>query len=662
MKAFRGVLRTAALGFALAIGPSPARAQRSLDLAELNLESLMDVEVTSVSRREELLRNTAAAAYVITAEDIRRSSARDVAELLRMAPGVNVARIDSHSWAVSVRGFNQEFANKLLVLIDGRSVYDPTFSGVFWHLQNLALEDIERIEVVRGPGASMWGANAVNGVISITTRPAAETSGGLFSAGAGSDSPGEGVFRFGGSSGSTLHYRLSARQTTRLASPPGSSPGGPDSWNVTSASYRVDWQAGANNTVTVSGEAYRSALGNQGVRLVAIWPPTYEGVGIESDRGAHALFRWDRVSAASDLTVRAYYDFRDERGSGGKTIGTFDVELQQSLDLPRYRVVWGLGHRDIRDDFSSSLSFSVSPSAQAWRLTSAFAQVEIALAPETLYLTAGSKVEHSSFSGGNVQPTLRLMWHPTFRHSLWAAASRAVRTPNRIERGMVLNVSSFPAGLQPGVVSVRGRPDTRSEVLTAYEAGYRYQANRRVWVDVASFFNEYDDLMTVGPGAPFTETSPPPQHTVYPQYLFNAADARAYGLESVLGYEVTPFWHAELGYSHLRINVRRAPGADPSVEDSEGESPRHQLHAASILNLPSAFELSAHGWVVGGLPTFGLSGYTRFDVNLAWRGPESLELGVSGYNLTGTHREFGDDMSSANTVGPGVFGKLAWTF
>ena len=632
------------------------------DLAALSLETLMDIEVTSVSRREELLQNTAAAAYVLTAEDIRRSGARDIAEVLRMSPGVNVARIDGNTWAISIRGFNQEYANKLLVLVDGRSVYDPTFSGVFWHLQNLALEDIERIEVIRGPGASMWGANAVNGVISVTTKRAGDTRGGLFVAGAGSDSPGEGVFRYGGAIGATAEYRIYGRQTTRLASSTESGDNGQDSWNVTTGGYRVDWQRSAVDSFTISGDAYRSVLGNQGARLVAISPPAYEGVAMESDRGGHALFRWDHAFAGSDLILQAYYDYRDEGGSGGKTLGTFDFDLQHAVAFgERHRVVWGIGHREIRDKFDSSLSFSLDPPGERTRLSSVFLQDEIAIIPEKLYLTLGSRFERSSFAGANVQPTVRVVWRPTFRQSVWASASRAVRTPSRVERGMVLNVSAFPAGPQPGVVSIRGQEDTRSEVLTAYEAGYRYQADRRIWLDVAAFYNEYDYLTTVGPGTPFSEASPSPPHTVFPQFFGNDADGETYGLEAVVGYEISPFWHVEGSYSHLRIQLHRTPGADPSVEEVEGESPRHQAHLASLVNLPSSFELSAHAYIAGRLPAFGVPGYTRIDLNLAWKRFENVELGVSGYNLTGSHREFGDAASSVH-VGPGVFGKISWAF
>jgi iron complex outermembrane receptor protein len=351
--------------------------QAGPDLTKASLEDLLSMEVTSVSRHQEDIMKTPAAVYVITHEDIRRSGVTDVAELLRMVPGIQVAQIESSIWAVGARGFNAEYSTKLLILVDGRTVYDPTFSGVYWRLQNFVLEDIERIEVIRGPGATMWGANAVNGVISITTKRAADTHGGLLVADAGTGRPADGSLRFGGSLGANASYRVFSRQTTRssLLSPSGASGG--DSWNLTDGGFRVDWNPAKADSVTVESSAYRGVIGRNQPVLVSLSPLSFEGSGL-GNTGGNVLTRWSHsFKNSSNLTFQAYYDNSRIKGFSAEDIQTLDFDFQYSFKIgSRNDVVLGLGRREYSETFHNSLSIGMTPSNQNIDITSGFVQEE----------------------------------------------------------------------------------------------------------------------------------------------------------------------------------------------------------------------------------------------------------------------------------------------
>jgi iron complex outermembrane receptor protein len=384
---------------------------------------------------------------------------------------------------------------------------------------------------------------------------------------------------------------------------------------------------------------------------------------MESDTGGHALLRWNRALAgASDLSLQLFYDRRSEGGSGAKNLDTMDFEMQHRFGAGRrHAIVWGFGHREIRDAFARSLSFSIDPVHERTHLTNAFVQDEITLVDGALYLTVGSKFERSSFSGYNVQPSTRIVWRPTVRQSVWASASRAIRTPNRVERGMRLNVAAFPAGQLPGMTSIRGHEDSRSEELNAYEAGYRYQANRRIWFDLATFYNDYAYLSQVTAASPFLETEPGPPHLVFPLFFRNGAGGANYGVELTASYDVNLSWSLEGSYSFLGSNFA-ATEAGVSTDEINGISPRNQAHVASTFDLPGAFDVAAHAYFVDRVAAHKVPSYTRVDLNLSWTGMESMEWSVIGQNLLGTHREFGDIVSSSNPVGPSVFGKVSWRF
>jgi iron complex outermembrane recepter protein len=631
--------------------------EQETDLADLSLESLLNMRVTSVSRRQEEMRKTAAAVFVITQEDIRRSGATDIADLLRMVPGVDVAQLTSNTWAVSVRGFNGLYATKLLVQVDGRTVYDPTFSGVFWDRQNLVLEDIDRIEVIRGPGATMWGANAVNGVISITTKRAGQTQGGLLVATGGSRRPGEGAFRFGGELGQNAFYRASARQTTRTNSPSSSGENGGDSWNMTDATFRVDWDPSGTNSFVFDGGGYRGVTSN---------PLASFGLGGQGGKnGGHALARWTHsLSSSSDLRLQFYYNNSQINGAGGNNVDLLDFDAQHNFHIGnRNNVMWGVGHRRIHDDVDNTLTFKVLPAHKTTTLSNAFVQDEITVIDRTLYVTVGSKFERSSFTGYDIQPSAHLLWLPDSRQSVWASASRAVRTANRIERGLHIDLRTVPMGPVNGIVTLSGRDDTRSEELMAYEAGYRYQAMKKVWFDLATFYNVYDHLSTTEQGAPFFVVEPGPPHFVVPTLFGNGMKGKTYGAEVTGNLKVNDSLTFRGSYSLLHMSLQYyRPDFASTSETAEGQSPRNQVYGGVVLTLPKSFELSGHSYFVGQLPTFQVPSYTRVDANVTWKGLEHLELSVAGQNLLGSHMEFGTGQGALNPVNRNIYGKVTWRF
>jgi iron complex outermembrane receptor protein len=640
----------------------PAFAQSTPgELADLTIENLLEMQITSVSREEQQFLSTPAAVFVITQQDIRRSGVTDVAELLRMVPGMNVARVNSGTWAISARGFNAQYATKLLVIIDGRSVYDPGFSGVLWQMQNLVLEDIERVEVIRGPGATMWGANAMNGLISITTKRATKTQGAFVTVDGGTGRPGEASARFGGGIGDALSYRAFARQTTRAALSTSTGEPGGDAWNMTNLGVRVDWEPSSRDTLTFQGEGYRIAASNREPILTGLAPVAF-GDAAFGDHGGHVLGRWTRsLAPRSELGLQVYYDSRRRTKFGANAVDTLDVVLTQSTPLGRrHHFTWGVGYRVVRDHYESSVALRLTPSREGARIGSAFVQSEITLVEDALFVTIGSMFQESSFSGGNVQPAVRAVWQPTERQSLWASTARAVRTPNRAERGIRLYPRSFPAGPMVGLVEVRGQQDMTSEKLSAIEAGYRYQPTSGLWFDVSTFRNRYRDLSLTEPGEIFFEPAPQP-HMVLPTYFTNHGAGSTYGAELTAHYQVKDTVTFKGSFSALRMRLG-IDGTSAIAKEKEGESPQHQGYFGSTVKLPRDVDISGHIYMVGALAQFGVPAYTRLDLNTSWRATDHLRLKVVGQNLLGPHLEFGDAPSPSNQIGRGVHAEISLGF
>jgi iron complex outermembrane receptor protein len=660
-------LLTAAPASALA---QPADAGGSADaqkLLDLPIEQLMNLEVTSVGKKPERLGDTAAAVYVITQEDIRRSGLTSIPELLRMVPGLDVAQTDARHWAVSVRGFNSVYASKLLVLVDGRSVYTPVFSGVLWDQQDLPLEDIDRIEVIRGPGATIWGANAVNGVINIITKPAADTQGPSASFGVGTDTTAEGTLQQGGKLGPDASYRIYLRGLERRSfdTPDGGSAG--DRWREGRLGARLDWSPSAADDLSLQGESFGERTDGILLPPSLVGPPVPTSV-VQKDWGGHVLGAWNhRFSANSELTVQGYFDrmhWEDYTDAIG--VDTYDLEVRHHLQPgARHDIVWGAGFRDVRYDARPNPYVTVVPYQGSEQIFNVFAQDEFALA-SSVHLIGGIKFEHNSFTGWESEPSLRVVWTPAANQTLWAAVSRAIRMPSIGDEAVVFNRIGFPATTvsPPILVRVLGDPGLqRSEELVAWEAGYRAAVGRSVELDLATFYNRYSSLASIGSGAPFFEPAPPPPHLVAPQVYGNQLKAQSYGLEAQVNWQATRRWRLSASYSLLQARVSAAaPGVDLASQGLvQGFGPHYQLQLRSYLDLPGRVELDSAIYRVGRIAGTGTPAYTRLDIRLGWRVNDRLSASLSGRNLLqARHAEFSAlDLSAPVQVPRSVYATIA---
>lgn len=665
--AIRNLLFCAALLFSL---ESDARAQqRPVDLTTVSIEDLMQLQVTSASKKQERFFDTAAAIYVITQEDIRRSGATSIPELLRTVPGLDVAHIDASKWAISSRGFNDRFANKMLVLIDGRTVYSPLFSGVNWDVQDTLLEDIERIEVIRGPGATLWGANAVNGVINIITKAAKDTQGGLVTAGAGNQERGFGAVRYGGQAGHNGYYRFFAKYFNRdeFANPSGQDAA--DTWNILRGGFRTDWTLSGRDTLTVQGDFYNGSAGETVPEVLSLSPPITAAVNDRNHlAGGNLLSRWNRVlSPRSGISLQFYYDGTDRRDSRvGEVRHTVDFDFNHHLALgKRHDVVWGLGYRYTADSTVGSLSISFNPSRRRDNLFSSFVQDEIVLLPDRLRLTLGAKLEHNGYTGFEFQPNVRLLWTPHARHAIWAAFSHADRVPSRADTALRVNLAAFPGtGGVTTLISLLGNPQLEEEDVWASEVGYRAELSKRLSLDLAAFYNSYKNLRASEPGTPFFETSPAPPHLVLPQIFQSALRGETHGVEIAPSWHATNRWKLAGGYAWLRGNLHWiVPGAVMSSPPPDLNSPHHQWSLRSYVNLPRNFEFDTSLFYVGSLSGPGVPRYVRLDTRLGWRPAESLEISLVGQNLLDArHAEFGSAGEGVNAtqVRRSVYAKFAW--
>jgi iron complex outermembrane recepter protein len=619
----------------LIAGRSPAEPAQAIQspssLKKMSLDELFDVEVTSVSQKPESLSQTAAAIHVVTQEDIRRMGILSIPEALRNIPGVEVARVSSRDYAITARGFNGTVANKLLVLIDGRSVYTPLYSGVFWDAQDTFIEDIEQIEVIRGPGATVWGANAVNGVINVITKDAAHTQGLTIAGGGGNAERGFGGVRYGGTLGSHAFFRVYGKHFDRAASlrPNGQEAG--DEFRKSQGGLRIDWTPSTIDGFTLQGDAYSGS---------ASQPNTDEA----ELSGGNVLAQWTRrFSAESDLQLRTYYDRTDRNIPPifGEMLDTYDVTLRHRFAAAnRHDVVWGLEYRRAHDDVQNSPSLAFLPSHLTRDLWTFFVQDELALVQNQLHLIAGSKFEHNDYTGFEYQPSGRVAWTPG-AHTVWAAASRAVRTPSRIDRDL------FAPAAPPYLLV--GSPDFESEVLRAFELGYKVHAAKDLTASVATFYNLYDKLRSLEVGPPL--------------FLANGLKGQTYGLEVEATYQPSDKWRLNPGYTFLRLDLDTTPGStDMTQSRQEGDSPRHQFFVRSSLTLPREVTLDVDVRHVGELSNQKVPAYTTADARLAWQSTSALELAIVGQNLLDPHHpEFGMP-STRREVERSFWGKVTCRF
>jgi iron complex outermembrane receptor protein len=653
-RALRRSATSTLLGFVL-LGAVTAEA--ATDMTQFSLEELLSMEITSVAKKLQRLSAAAAAIHVITSEDIRRSGMTSIPELLRMVPGLHVARIDASKWAISSRGFNNRWSNKLLVLMDGRSLYTPLYSGVYWDVQDTPLEDIDRIEVIRGPGGTLWGANAVNGVINIITRHSRDTQGGFVTARAGSHENGA-TLRYGAALGEDGWFRgyVKAKDIDNFDDADLFT--AHDEWDMQQAGFRADWEPTFRDAITLQGDIY---TGDDDQTIGILEAP---GLAYRQDtadlNGGNLLLRLHRtIEHDSEWELQAYFD-RTERDDLAlkQRIDTFDLNFHHRFPLTEHHeITWGLGYRRIEDSIDNSFTVSFDPESFDQDLYSAFIQDEIRLRDD-LYLTLGSKFEHNDFTGFELQPSARLLWQMAEEHTFWGAISRAVRTPSRSDRDIQLSVE----GPVP-TISIFGSTNTESERLTAFEVGYRGRPQRDLSMDVTLFYNIYDNLIS-------SEVNVPLPLTIDTTFD-NKMEGESYGLELAANWQVTPDWRLHAGYSWQKINVWLDSNSTDitTVFEREESNPEQQFQLRSLWNISDNLELDAALFFVDSIEVPGPYGsvyvpdYTRLDLRLGWRPHKDIELSLGGQNLLDNrHYEFATRDVISNQVPRTFYGQVNLKF
>jgi iron complex outermembrane receptor protein len=658
----------AALAGLTTVGYQAAAQDRGF--ADMSLEQLMSEPVTSVSKKTTKLGDSATAITVITQEELHRLGITSIPDALRLVPGMDVAQINSHEWAVSSRGFNSQFANKLLVLVDGRCVYDSGFGGVVWGVQDLMMEDIERIEVIRGPGGTLWGANAVDGVINIITKSAAETQGLLVSATGGTQDERSAATRYGGEFGADLSYRTYVKYSDQGGFVTPSGTNAPDSARRAQGGMRMDWSSADNDHLTLQGDYYGDDL-TENVVLASLIPPYSEDLNlVDHDSGGNALGRWTHETVSgSSITVQSYFDYvHQEQAGASETEQTFDFDAQQRFALGgRNDVLWGAGYRRVTGQFGDSAFAAWNPDHYVDQLYSAFLQDDISIVPDRFRVTLGSKLEHNNYTGFEVQPSARLLWRATDNESVWAAVSRAVRTPSPTDLSTQTNLAVLPpASPMPEVlISSSGNPHLEAEELLAYELGYRAAVTHNLSLDVTTFFNRYERV--IQPSLLTTRFGfVPPYGPGYLQFntqFENSASGETYGVEVAARCNITDRWRVSAGYSWLGTRLEQT---SPYLSGS----PQQQAQLTSALSLPHCLEFNGAAFYVAGItPPYGLGSteipsYIRMDLGLVWRPTKSLELGLWARNLLDDrHAEFTSYKTSLITEIPrSVLARLIWTW
>lgn len=636
---------------------------------KMSLSELMDQDVTSVSKEPEPLGQAPAAIQVITNDAIRRSGASSLPEALRLADNLEVAQENAYSWHISARGFNTDLANKLLVLIDGRAVYSPLDAGVFWDLQNVMLADLDRIEVISGPGGTLWGANAVNGVINVISKSAQDTQGWYVEGGGGSQLRDFGAIRYGGTLAPDVYFRVYGTYFDRNNEVLPNGAPATDNWSQGKGGFRIDAGGKSDDKFTLQGDYYNGAEQSTAVP------------GVKVQYGDNVLGRWTHTfSADSDMSLQLYYDrthfSQPEAGTsffgipflpGGyfaDTLDTYDINFQHHFAVgDRNQVTWGAGYRFTHDQNNNAPTLVFSPSPLNQNLLSSFVQDQIELQKD-LILTVGTKIEHNDYTGFEVQPSGRLQWNVTPKQMLWAAVSRAVRTPSRIDHDL-----SSPTGLPggppfflPGSVE-NGSSAFTSETLIAYELGYRAQLGDKISASVSTYYNDYDKIRS-------TTTAPAPAFAGLPITFQNNLQGETYGVELSGDYQMLDWWRWHAGYDFIQEHIHVRPGETDFTHGlNETADPQHQFSIRSSMDLPQNIEFDTGlRWVdtldTDNGPTAGkVPSYFELDARLAWHPTKDVEISVVGQNLVhDQHPEYGFPSPTNVEIGRSVYGKIAWHF
>jgi iron complex outermembrane receptor protein len=604
---------------------------------------------------------------VLTQDDIRHSGATSIPELLRLVPGVNVAREQSDQWAVAVRGFNSQFSKGLLVLIDGRSVYTPLFEGVYWDVQDLMLDDIDRIEVIRGPGGTVWGANAVNGVINIITKKASDTQGGLVNLDTGGPVDRfTGQVRWGGSPRPNLQFRLFAKGFNRG---PERNPGGDpyDSWHQERGGFRLDWQPTAKDSFSAQFMIYGGVSGNQ-VAIGQYTPPAQLSVdGGQLVSGGDIVMRWDRqLTGGSSFYVQGYFDRTDRATSQfTETRNTFDFDFIYNLaTVKRNNVIVGGGLRESPSNITQTVpTVDFLPHQINNYVYSLFAQDAIQIVPNKLTFTAGTKLENNNYSGWGWQPTARLLWTPKQHITLWGAVSRALRTPGRVDRDV--SVIGYVPGFNPPLFAqIAGNPKFKPEVLIGWEYGYRQLLARQFYIDIAAFHNQHDDVESYRALTISTPTVPYP-HLLLTEEFDNGLRGVSNGVEIAPDWKPARWIDLRGSYSYLNIKLHSKPGFSQAsyAADYEGSSPEHQASVQAILSFPHNLEFIPDYRFVSSLSALNIPRYNTADFNMIYHLKEHIALSATGRNLLQPHhQEFTGNNANAVGIRRNFFGSVNWTW
>lgn len=654
------------LCLAAALAAQPPQGEQMVALKGLSLKQLGQIQVTTASKEPEEVWNTPAAVYVLTAAEIRRSGSTSVPDALRLVPGVEVARINASQWAIGVRGFNGQFSQNVLVLIDGRSVYTPVFGGVFWDVQNVPLDSIERIEVVRGPGATVWGANAANGVINIITKNAHATQGAYASIGGGNLDQGLATLRFGGSTGSKFAYRAYATGLSR-APEHHTDNNNFDRFRMAQGGFRMDWgEPGSRDTVSLEGDTYTGDVGI--LKFVGFLSPPHT-VNFRGDwdvQGGNVNLHWHHYLAdGSDFQVRAYYARTRRVGVNlGLTRDTYDADFiyHRGIDAwgARNEVTVGGGVRISPGTFTQLWpTINLTPHHQDDNLYSAFLQDQVTLVPHRVQLTVGSKFEHNIYTGWETEPTARLLYTPTPTQSLWAAVTRAVSIPSRLSEEFDLTV----AEPNPTVyLSVLGNPNLASQNMLGYEIGYRRRVGPHVYLDVASFYNRYNQV----PGFNVTTARglvPLPHIQINEQYVNNIAGSSKGG-EIAPDWQPVPWLRLRASYSYAILNLHLLPGFTnaSSLQQDEGSTPRNEASAMAMIQFPHGFALDPTYRYVGALPAYSIPAYNTVDLRFACHITPKITFSLVGQNLLQPyHYEFASgDQTPTIGIRRTAFAQITW--
>ena len=589
---------------------APASAQTVAELQQLSIDELANIPITSVSKKAQPLSDAAAAVYVITHDDIIRSGATSIPEMLRLAPNLQVAQMSANSYAITARGFNGNAADKLLVLIDGRSVYTPLYGGVQWDLQDVLPENVERIEVISGPGATLWGANAVNGVINIITRKASDTQGGVLDLSAGNREY-RGSLQYGGALDSDLSYRAYLGGFSIRGDKTSAGANAEDGWSKAQGGFRLDWTP-ASDTLTLQGDLYDGS----------------EDVAANIDQGisgGNFQTTWQhQLDDGSSLQVLAYYDGTRRFTDGqGYSLNTYDLEVQHSFSLgERQDIVWGAGYRAYQDQFRLTGAVQFLPDSEIESLSDIFAQDTISL-DASLKAILGMKLEDDPYSGLAPLPNGRISWKLSDNALLWAAISRAVRAPTRFD-------TDLQDTIIPGILILTGNRDFQPEKLNAYEVGTRVQPTETLSFSVSTFYNVYDDLRSVE----WAQMKTLPLMWIYG----NEMEGDTYGVEAWADYQVTDWWRLTAGVNVQHEDLRFKPGSSElGGTAAAGDDPNHQASLRSSMNLGSDVTWDADLRDIGTLHDPSIPAYVELNSRLAWIATNYLEVSIVGLNLLQAH-------------------------